>query len=90
MNAMFDAQETPLAEAFAPLEPTPNQVARLARAVEERVERERHSLAWEWGRLLWQRPLAHGSLVLAAALALLVTTPLGSALWAILHGISAA
>jgi hypothetical protein len=85
MNAAWDAQDSPLHEALAVFEPTPNQVARLMRLVEDRLERERHSLAWEWLDLLKQRPLAHASLMLVAAFALLATTPLGSLLWAVLQ-----
>jgi len=77
-------EDTLLSTAMGALEPTPNQIARLQGVIEARLERERLSLAREWLNLFRQRPLAHGGLALAGGLALLVTTPLGTLLWALL------
>jgi hypothetical protein len=77
-------EDSLLITAMAALGPTPNQVARLQGGIEARLEREQVSLAAEWLELLRRRPLAHGGLVLAAACALLLTTPLGALLWSLL------
>lgn len=78
-------EDARLVEAMAALGPAPAQVARVQAIVEARVERERTPLFAEWLDLLRARPLANGGLALACGAALLLTTPLGSLLWALLR-----
>jgi len=81
----WDPEDAGVREAAAALEPTPLQVAQIQATVVARVERESVPLLDEWLGLFQQRPLAHGGLALVGALALLLTTPLGSLLWAIVR-----
>jgi len=81
----WEPEDQGLREAVAVLEPTPGQVARLQVVVAERVERERVGLLDEWLGLVRARPVANGGLALAGALGLMLTTPLGSLLWALLR-----
>ncbi|HEY3444915.1 MAG TPA: hypothetical protein VGK67_01075 [Myxococcales bacterium] len=85
----WDPEDAGLREAEAVLEPTRPQIARMQEQVEERVEREGVPLLDEWLGLARARPLANGGLALAAALALLLTTPFGAMLWAIVRGAAA-
>lgn len=85
----WDLEDAPLREAEAALEPTPPQVARMQAGIVERVARERVALVDEWLGLVKARPLVNGGLALAAALALLLTTPFGAMLWAIVRGAAA-
>ena len=82
----WDPEDGGLREAQAVLEPSRPQIARMQEQVEERVEREGVPLLDEWLGLVRNRPLAHGGLALAAALALLLTTPFGAVLWSIVRG----
>ncbi len=85
----WDPEDGALREAAAALEPTRPQIARMQAQVEERVAREGVPLWAEWLGLVEARPLANGGLALAAALAVLLTTPLGAMLWAIVRGAAA-
>ncbi|MGC4118114.1 MAG: hypothetical protein QM765_26905 [Myxococcales bacterium] len=85
----WDPEDGALREAERALEPTRSQIARMRREVEERVERESVPLFEEWLGLVKARPLMNGGLALAAAVALLLTTPFGAMLWAIVRGAAA-
>jgi len=79
-----ETDDEALLEAMTAFEPGESTVERMARVIEARVERESAPLYREWFDIVRRRPLAYGTLAFAAAAALLITTPLGSLLWALL------
>jgi len=85
MSENWTEEEATLRDRLDALDPNPAQVARLQGIILTRAEREARPLLAEWLELVRVRPFAHGGLVLAATCALLITTPLGSLLWAALR-----
>ena len=73
-----------LLSAFEELEPLPAQVARMRGTIHRKLAAERASLLGEWLELLKVRPVVHTTYLLAAAVILIVTTPLGAILRALL------
>lgn len=73
-----------LRDRFAALEPPEEALDRMEEAALAAFDATQRSLAAEWVELLRVRPAAHGVLTLAAALALLIVTPLGSLLLSLL------
>lgn len=68
-----------LAREMRALDPTDEQLQRMAAAVMERFALQSRSLAGEWLELWRSRPAVNTGLALAAALVLLVLTPLSAA-----------
>jgi len=69
---------------FEELDPLPASVARMRGTVHEKLEASRRSLVGEWIALLRVRPVLHTAYLVGATGVLLVTTPLGTLLGAIL------
>ena len=80
-----DDQDARLEEAFEALEPVSGEVARMRAHLHRELEGHTRSLVAEWVELLRVRPFAHGGLALAAACALLLTTPVGAVLGALVQ-----
>lgn len=68
-----------LTRGFEVLSPRPEQVLRIDAAVRARLAAGTWSLGREWWDLLRARPLVNGAWVVAAALALIASTPLAAA-----------
>ena len=84
MSDLTHPDDRLLLSAFEQLEPLPARVARMRGVVHRKLEAERVSLLGEWLALLRVRPVVHTAYLLAAAAVLLVSTPLGAILRAIL------
>ncbi|MGI5861110.1 MAG: hypothetical protein ACOX6T_03525 [Myxococcales bacterium] len=84
MNERLEADDKRLAAEMEALDPSAEQVSRMAGAVAEQVERRSRPLAAEWLELLRQRPFVNGSIALAGACVTLATTPFGALLWRLL------
>lgn len=74
-----------LEDSFASLELAPDAFARIEAAALASYDASQQSLTAEWVDLLRVRPALNGALTLAAALALLVVSPLGALLLALLR-----
>jgi len=68
-------------EAMRSFDPTAAQVSRMKRAVLAAHALLQRPLALEWIAMFRSRPVLHTALALAAAIVLLISTPLGSASW---------
>ncbi|HCF58312.1 MAG TPA: hypothetical protein DFS52_10015, partial [Myxococcales bacterium] len=79
-----DPDDRRLASALTALDPSADQVSRMAGAVAAQVARRARALSAEWLELLRQRPLVNGPLALAGACVMLATTPFGTLLWGLL------
>lgn len=84
MSDLDHPQDRLLLTAFEELEPLPASVARMRGTLHRKLEAERTSLLGEWLELLKVRPVVHTAYLLAATVVLLVSTPLGAILRAIL------
>ncbi|MDF1561821.1 MAG: hypothetical protein P1V51_02185 [Deltaproteobacteria bacterium] len=84
MSDLTHPDDRLLLEALEALEPLPAQVARMRGRVHAKLEAERASLLGEWLALLRVRPVVHTAYLFAAAVVLLVSTPLGALLRALL------
>ena len=84
MKQGCQTEELPLIEAIQALGPSQEQLARWSPHVQAEVERLRKPLVDEWTELIRFRPLMSVGLALAAAVALLVTTPIGAILGSLL------
>ena len=87
MNESTDSVDVTLIEAMTVLDATAVQVARMGRVVEATLERLKQPLWREWIEAFRTRPLRNTGLILAATTVLLLTTPLGSFLSAVLNGV---
>lgn len=87
MNEATDSVDAKLIEAMTVLDATEVQVARMGRVVDATLERLKQPLWLEWLVAFRVRPLRSAGLILAAAAVLLLTTPLGSILSALLNGV---
>jgi hypothetical protein len=87
MNETTDSVDVRLIEAMTVLDATVVQVARMGRVVDATLERLKQPLWLEWLVAFRARPLRSAGLILAAATVLLLTTPLGSILSAVLNGV---
>lgn len=86
MNETTDPVDARLSEAMTVLDATAVQVARMGQVVDGTVERLKQPLWFEWFDLFRARPLRSAGLMLAATCVLLLTTPLGALLSAVLRG----
>ena len=84
MSDLTHPDDQRLLSAFEELEPLPAAVARMRGQMNAALEAEGRSLLGEWISLLRLRPVVHTAYLLAAAVVLLVSTPLGAILRALL------
>ena len=78
---MTPSSDDRLVSAMRSFDPSAVQVSRMRRAVLASYALLQRPLALEWIALFRTRPVVHTALALAAAIVLMVSTPLGSASW---------
>ena len=74
----MNEHDEPLRTAFASLEADPEARDRMEAMVLAGFALSQRSLALEWAEMLRARPIANGLLLSAAAVVLLVATPVGA------------
>lgn len=79
-----DSTDEVLIDAMTAIGPSGAQILRMGRQIEGTVKRVRIPLWTEWLDLFQVRPVRSTALVLAGACVLLLTTPLGSLLRALM------
>ena len=84
MTPLAHPDDPRLLEHFEALEPLPAAVARMRGGMYRALEAERSSLVGEWVALLRVRPVLHTAYLVGATGVLLVSTPLGAILRALL------
>ncbi len=84
MSPLEHPDDPRLLKRFETLEPLPAAVARMRGGLHQALEAERRSLLGEWVALLRVRPVLHTAYLVGATGVLLVSTPLGAILRALL------
>ena len=84
---LLHPEDEALHQHFAALTVPPEQQRRMERAIAANLALDRRSLMGEWLSLFAGAPLQHGFYMAAAAAALLLITPLGGILVAVLRAL---